>query len=69
MDQFTNIHYLKCAQSHTRRGFKENGALYLVEEGLPYHDIVAVLPGMNSDHYKAVVMSAPQCALDLPREK
>lgn len=51
---FINIHYLKCSQFHTRISFKENSALCLAEEELPSHDIVAVLPGMNGDHYKAV---------------
>lgn len=66
---FISTHYLKCSRFHTRRSFKKNSALCLAEEELPSHDIVALLPGMNGGHYKAVGMSALQCALDPQREK
>lgn len=61
--------YLKCARLHMRRDFKENSVLCFVEEELPYHDVVVVLPGLNSGPHKAVGMWASQCALDLQREK
>lgn len=70
MGEWVNTYqYLKCARLHMRRGFKENSVLCFVEEELPYHDVVAVLPGLNSDHHKVVVMCAPHCGLDPQREK